>query len=129
MRTDQSLAHLGERDRSKPSSRHRMRKHDAGFAPMLEAMLIGKRAELLCGFCCRLAVAPLVVQPGHEPERDDSCHRMVDLLREPARVVHGKKSLIGIAEQPAVDCQVIPAAHARIVAAIENICAACWSRS
>src|SRR5713101_3244610 len=74
----------------------------------------------LGGFRRRLPLATLVMNPGHAPESYDGRHWMPQLIRETVRVANRGEGLARVAEQPAVDRQVIPAAGAGIVAAVEQ---------
>src|SRR5262249_45892101 len=71
-------------------------------------------------FCRRLALASLVMNPGHDPERDGGIHGMPELLGQAQPVAAVGESLVGITQQPTVYRQVPTAAGTRIVAAIEK---------
>src|SRR6516165_2364167 len=90
------------------------------IAPALEVMGVGQPSKPLRARRRLLALAALVMNPGYDPECDDSRHVVSQSLCKSIRVANGSQRLIGVAEQPAVYCRVIPAAGARIVAGIRE---------
>ncbi len=116
--THQLLARFGKNVGVEAHRRPRLRQDDADIEPGLEAVRLGERMKPLGSLRRCLALAPLVMDPGHVPVSEGGRHRVPELLGETVGVANRGESLVRVAEQPAVHREVIPAAGAGIVAAV-----------
>ena len=114
----QVLVALGE---SRPVEASRPRRHhDGDVGPLHESVRLGDCHHALRSLCREVSLAPEQAEGDRHPQDDGRGLRLLQLVGQVLRIAHDREGAVGIAEEPAGERLLVPAASAGIVAGIEE---------